>query len=95
MKSVLSCVVLGLLTLAGVYALNFVPASDGLSSFQDNALAPGALAASLMWPEGIHSNSPALFLGMFMAVNLVFYSLLWLVVLAALGEVRHLMGHRR
>ena len=95
MKSLLTCLGLGLLTLAAAYALSVVPGSDDIASFQESLLAPGAAFAALLWPEGIHSNAPSWFLAMGMCVNLVFYGLLWLVVLAAIAEVRTLLGHRR
>jgi len=95
MKSLLTCLVLGLLSVAGVYALGFAPASDDLAALQEGLLAPGAAFAALPWPDGMHSNAPGAFLAMCMFVNLVFYSLLWLVVFAAVVEVRTLLGHRR
>ena len=70
-------------TLGGIFALNLLPAGPTVSEVQECLLLPGALAASLVWPEGLESNSAGSWLLLALAGNYLFYSLLWLVALTA------------
>ena len=81
MKLSLMCLTLGVFTLLGIYAMSLLPPSDSLGSAQEILLMPGAVASSVFWPEGIHSNGGEYWIVSSILGNVVFYSLIWLVAI--------------
>jgi hypothetical protein len=81
MKYLQTSLVLGTLTLMGIYAINLLPVWPVLVSVQEGLLMPGAVASSIFWPEGVHSDGGAYWVVLSIFANFVFYSSLWCIVL--------------
>jgi hypothetical protein len=78
MKTYFGCMTRGALTLSGIYAIDFLPRWHGLEKVQEQLLMPGAIAAAVIWPEGIHSDGGMYWLISSILANLVFYVGVWL-----------------
>ena len=85
MIRVLLSAVLTVITIEGVGTLKHLPYSITRDRITDALSLPGALIASVFYPEGVHTGSGAPNWGVVAAEsNLGFYLLLWFIILSLL-----------
>jgi hypothetical protein len=91
--SVLLCI----LTFFLVHGLNFLPYSPSRDAITDGFAFPGALVASLFYPEGVHSSRGGSWAFVVVASNVAFYSIVWFCLIQAIERLlrQRQMGARR
>src|SRR5580658_1231473 len=82
--SILLCI----LTLFFVHSLNFLPYSPSRDAVTDGFAYPGALVASLFYPEGVHSSRGGSSWALVVITsNVAFYSIVWFCLIQATGRL--------
>lgn len=73
----LCSVLLATMTLIAIRALILLPQSNLRDTVSDVLSFPGAFAAAVVFPGGVHGSSPAIWAWGAILCNLIFYSVLW------------------
>jgi hypothetical protein len=81
-------VVLCVVTLYLVHSLNFLPYSPSRDAFTDGFAYPGALIASLFYPQGVHSSrGGSSWAAVVVASNIVIYSIVWFFLIQVIRGI--------
>jgi hypothetical protein len=88
-KLIMISLFLGLLTWFSIGALMYLPNSDLRNALSDALRLPGALLASIFYPQGTHTgggSAGAIYVGV--AGNTGVYAVLWLVAIQTVRMLR-------
>lgn len=80
-KRILLCLALGAATYGVIIALNLLPPSRRVIAVQGVLLSPGALAFSVFWPQGAHSDGGIYWVVLSVVGDVIFYAACWGVVI--------------
>lgn len=69
---------------ASVLCISTFPHISIFSSVSELLLGPGAILASLIWPEGVESDSAIAWITMTFLVDSLIFALIWYVVIRAI-----------
>ena len=80
-RRLLLCLTLGFATYGAIVALNLLPQSQRVTAIQSVLLSPGALAFSVFWPEGAHSDGGIYWVILSVIGDVICYAACWCVVI--------------
>lgn len=72
---------LGIATYGAIVALNFLPSNQRIIVIQSALLSPGALAFSVFWPGGTHSNGGIYWVILSVIGDVICYAVCWCIVI--------------
>lgn len=91
MKTILISIVLGIATYV---CISLTPSTASTIDVQEALVMPGTVLASLIWPEGVESDSPYAWLVVGVLTNVLVFTFFWYVVVQVFKKVRGAVSKR-